>query len=147
VQTQTTQNIATKGFTLFEAIVALTVMAVGLIPILTLLSQSATLLARADASNITSQARLSAVAYLETVNPYVEPTGRAELGAFEIVWTSSVLKDPQNPTVTLAGLRGYEIGLYQLNVQLVAPPERPFDQFSLEKVGYRRQNTSLGGTP
>ena len=128
----------TSGFSLFEAIVAVTLLGIALVPILTLLSQSATQLTLASDANARSFARLATLEFMEAVNPLARPTGEADLVGFQITWDTTEIAPPVLPEARTAGLRGYELGWFEVSVDLITVDDELFDTLALKKVGYRR---------
>ena len=94
-----------KGFTLLEAIVALAVLALALVPMVAFVSQSANELLRAGESNERSFVMQSALALMEPINPMVEAQGSLALDRnITMTWDSTAIVEP-NPGINVgAGL-------------------------------------------
>ena len=131
------------GFTLLEAIVALAIIGVTLIPLITFFGQSAAQLNMAADVNERSLAQQSAVAFLEPMNPMSEPEGSTELGNFSISWRSEAVVQPNQEVRIGTGLAGYSIGFYRVSVTLSRPGLDPWFSFETRKVGYRLLTSSL----
>ncbi len=127
-----------KGFTLLEAIVALAVLALALVPMVAFVSQSANELLRAGESNERSFVMQSALALMEPINPMAEAQGSLPLDRnITLSWESAVLVEP-NPGINIgAGLPAYRLGFYKVHVTLSRGPEPWFD-FDMRKVGYEK---------
>ena len=135
------------GFSLFEAIVAITLLGVALVPILVLLSQSAAMLNHAGEANERSFLRLSVLQLMEAVNPLERPTGEVDLVGFRVSWEATELEPASQPEARTAGLRGYDLGWYALDVSVHNEERDLIDRIRLEKTGYRRltnQNFAVG---
>jgi general secretion pathway protein I len=136
-----------SGFTLIEAIVAVAIIGVALIPILAFSSEAALRIRLIADSNARSLAQQNVMAYLETINPMDEPQGRTTFGDLEIAWASETLVVPNENLRIGTGLAQFSVGFYRVNV-VVSRPSRPgwFD-FTARKVGYRRIPTGISGGP
>ncbi|MGE0282445.1 MAG: prepilin-type N-terminal cleavage/methylation domain-containing protein [Rhodospirillaceae bacterium] len=139
---------STAGFTLLEAIVALTVMAAALIPLVTFIAQSADQLTRAGEANEQSLVQQSVLALMEPVNPMAEPEGTIPLDdEITVSWRSEAVVPPPEGTLVGTQLNGYRLGFYGVTVAVSRNGDPWFD-FTMRKVGYqnmRRSNPMLGG--
>ena len=135
------------GFTLLEAIVALTVMAIALIPLITFIGQSADQLARAGEANERSLVTQSALALIEPVNPMAEPEGTLPLDdEIAVSWRTSDIAPPTEGAILGTQLNGYRIGFYGVTVT-VTRFNQPWFDFTMRKVGYqnlRLENPASG---
>lgn len=133
---------STAGFTLLEAIVALTVMAAALIPLVTFIAQSADQLVRAGEANERSLVHQSVLALMDPVNPMAEPEGVLPLDdEISVSWRAQEIAASKTALVGTQ-LNGYRIGFYAILVSVSRNNEAWFD-FTMRKVGY--QNTRQGG--
>lgn len=132
-----------KGFTLLEAIVALAVMAMALIPMVAFVSQSANELQRAGESNERSFVMQSALALMDPINPMTEAQGTLPLDRnITIMWESQPIVEP-NPGIQVgSGLPAYRLGFYKVHVSLLRDRETWFD-FDMRKVGYEKTNQEM----
>lgn len=127
---------ASAGFTLLEAIVALTIIGVVLVPVMSFLAESSRqLIAVADATQ-RAEAKRTVVAYIQTLNPKLTPTGEDRLSdQLKIRWVSTPLVDP-NSEFRLGGRLGsYRMGFYAVDVTVVREDQDWFE-FRARKVGY-----------
>lgn len=137
------------GFTLLEAIVALTVMAVALIPLVAFIGQSADQLARAGEANEQSLVMQSALALMDPVNPMAEPEGILPLDdEIEVSWRSAVIAEPTPGPLVRTQLAGFRVGFYGVNVN-VTRNRQPWFDFTMRKVGYEnlRGSSPMFGAP
>lgn len=133
------------GFTLLEAIVALAVIALALIPLVTYIAQAADGLYRAAESNDRSLAMQGALALMDPVNPMAEPQGQLPLDdKISMAWSSDVAVNPNSGVLVGGGLSNFKVGFYVVHVTLSRPEASPWFSFDLRKVGYQRLN---GGFP
>lgn len=132
-----------RGFTLLEAIVALAVMAMALIPMVAFVSQSANELLRAGESNERSFVMQSALALMEPINLMAEAQGTLPLDRnITMAWESQPIVEP-NPGIQVgSGLPAYRLGFYKVHVSLTRGGETWFD-FDMRKVGYEKTNQEM----
>lgn len=139
-----------RGFTLLEAIVALTVMALALVPLVTFIAQSANELERAAEVNDQSFTKQSVLALMDPINPMAEPNGELELDEnIAVSWQSETLVPPNSHALIGGVLNGYRVGFYGVQVA-VTRREEPWFSFEMRKVGYentRAPGTMFGVTP
>lgn len=124
-----------QGFSLLEAIVALTIMATCLLALYAWLSTSTLALNRVRANAAAITDARAAMAAIETVNPLAEPSGRRELKPLEIIWKSRPLTD-----IRLGMSRGgtatqFDFRLYEMDVQVKRDGVTVRD-FSMRKTGW-----------
>ncbi len=121
-----------RGFTLLEAIVAITVFATSALGLYAWINSMMIGTARFGDIAIETTDLDNAIDYLSTVNPMEDPSGSVRLGEMTLNWDSELVEPIQRGNMT----RAYELGLYNLEVVL----ERPgLDRQKLElrQVGYR----------
>lgn len=134
---------SSAGFTLLEAIVALTVMALALIPLITFIAQSSDQLMRAADANERSIVTQSVLALMDPINPMAEPEGVLPLDEdISVAWKSDTIVPPNDSALSGTLLPGFRVGFYGVTV-LVTRGERPWFDFRMRKVGY--QNLRAGG--
>jgi len=141
--------INARGFTLLEAIVALAIVGIALIPLITFIGQTAAQLNNVADANERSLAQQSAIAYLAPVNPMTTPEGRASLGNFALSWRSEMLVEPNVSIRQGAGLAGYNVGFYRVFVSVERSDRTPWFGFETRKTGYNRiqSQTPMSGAP
>lgn len=128
-----------EGFTLLEAIVAITIVGLTLLPLVSFIAQAANQLERAADSNERSLVMQSAVALMTPVNPLVEPEGQLPLDKdVTVSWRSDTLVEPNTNALLGAGLGGYQLGFYKIHVVVSRADTPEWFAFDLRKVGYGR---------
>jgi general secretion pathway protein I len=137
-----------RGFTLLEAIVAIAILGIALIPLLSFTSQSVLQLHAAADSNARSLAEQNVLAFLETVNPLDQPTGNTTLGDLRVEWSSKPIVDQTRNTTPGSALPYYDIGFYWVDVRVSRDGANPWFEFAARKVGYRAPVVhGFGSTP
>ena len=131
-----------KGFTLIEALIAIAILGAALLPIMALMSQSINQIHKIAESNAKSSAQDSALAIIEPINPMENPSGEAELVGFNMVWSSEQIVPPNNTVQIGAGLAGYKVAFYIVNIEILKNSE-PWFSFQVRKVGHRRIQNSI----
>lgn len=125
-----------RGFTLLEAIVALTIFSICAIALYGWLAVNVNALARVDARANEVRDGRTALAMLEPVNPMLEPAGERDLpGGLVVRWTSSeVVK--RKPAVSMTNdPLVFDIALYEMDVQALRGG-RQTSQFKVRRAGW-----------
>lgn len=130
------------GFTLMEALVALAIATLCLIPLMSLQRAFVDGQRRHEAALQAAETQKNALVLLREVNPSDTPEGSLTLPPdMTVSWTSEALTDPKTSTGYPVGDGPYTVILYRLNAQ-VAKGDQPVGvPFSVERVGW-----SLGQT-
>ncbi len=127
------------GFTLLEAIVAITIVGITLLPLVSYIGQTANQLERAANSNEQSLVLQSALALMTPVNPLLEPEGTLPLDRnITIAWQSETLVEPNSTALLGASLGAYRIGFYKMHVVVSRADTPEWFAFDIRKVGYDR---------
>ncbi len=127
------------GFTLLEAIVAITIVGLTLLPLVSYIAQAANQLERAADSNERGLVMQSAIALMTPVNPLLEPEGKLPLDRdISIAWHSETLVEPNAAGLLGAGLGGFRLGFYKVHVVVSRVDAPEWFAFDLRKVGYDR---------
>lgn len=135
-----------EGFSLIEAIVALTIAAIMLMAIFELQQQMARGQERAQRAITQSALQENALALTRAVNPMERPDGSITVPGGETVRWISV---PKGRPVTNAGFPvgqgAFEVQLYTMTVSIqpvAGPPPAPL---TFDRMGWRRMNTGAAG--
>lgn len=130
---------AREGFSLIEALVALTIAALIMAAIFELQMQMARGQERAVQAMGQVMAQENALALTRDLNPMAEPEGLVALpGGDTIRWTS----EPKGRPMTNAGFPGgngaFEVELFTVTVHVERARGRPPAPLVFERVGWRR---------
>lgn len=123
------------GFSLLEAIVALTIMATSLLALYAWLSTSTFALGRASASALALQDARVAKAIVETVNPMKDPAGSRELPPLEVRWKSHPLTGLRTGMSRAGTSTQFDFRLYEVEVEVLRNGA-PVREFSMRKAGW-----------
>lgn len=133
----TAQRASQAGFSLLEAIVALTILATAGLALFAAMNQSVQMAQRVETARVADSAVRNAMAWMETVNPSLTPEGEQRFGDVSLRWRSELL-EPARDAMTghlQAGL--FEVGLYQVTLEL-SLDDRPLTTAQMRRVGYRQ---------
>lgn len=131
-------RVGSEGFTLLEAIVAVAIVGIALIPIITFISQMVGALSRSGDANAMNLAEQSIIELLEPLNPLERPTGDDQIGDLAIHWESDVLVPPNKAMRVGTGLSGFSVGFYNVNISVDRASRGRWFTFAMRKVGYQR---------
>lgn len=128
---------ADAGVTLLEAVVALAIFASAGMALYALFNANLLSMNRAQSVAAQLPAAYRAIEYLAAIDPREQPTGRADVGGYEVVWSAQLL-EPVRDSQDSTGFRGYhEIGLYEVSFALHRDG-RPFGAYTLRVPSHRQ---------
>ena len=126
-----------QGFTLLEAIVALVLIATTGMALFSWINTNLLNLQRVQAFQQRHDATQSALAFMETVNPLENPTGKETIGSYVITWQAKTLKPPQYGISHMGNKSIFHVGLYATTIT-VKYDETLLAQFTLHQMGYKQ---------
>ncbi|MCB2106165.1 MAG: prepilin-type N-terminal cleavage/methylation domain-containing protein [Rhodobacteraceae bacterium] len=133
-----------RGFTLIEAIVALAIIGILLLPIMSFVSQASLQLQSAGESNARNLAAQNVIAFFETINPSETPSGSAEFSGLGVSWASKQVVPANTDIRPGSGLPGFSVGFYEVTVDARRLSQQDtWFSLNLRKAGYRRLLQSL----
>jgi general secretion pathway protein I len=132
--------MASAGFGLLEAIVALALLAGTGVALFSWINQNLEAASRLRLHEQQAHLLLSAQALIETVNPMQSPTGQIEAGDLVLTWRADAMAPPRgNATFSEVQAPGpWLVGLYRLQVQARDRKQAVALQFEQWRVGTRR---------
>lgn len=135
------QRTGIAGFSLLEAIVALTIFSICAMALYGWLAVNQSALIRVQARDAAVREGRSALAVLETVNPMAEPTGERELpGDVVVRWTSTEIVERQPGTSSSGSQQVFDLALYEMDVRVLRAG-RDINQFSVRRAGWETVRT------
>jgi len=124
-----------QGFSLLEAIVALTIMSTCLLALYAWLSTSTVSLNRASAHALALQDARAAKALIDTVNPMTTPEGTRELPPLQVRWTTTPVSERRFGMTMTGAANQFDFMLYQIEVEVLRDGQ-PVYTFSTRKTGW-----------
>lgn len=123
------------GFSLLEAIVALTILASVGLAMFAAMSQSMQMVGRAEDSRAVGVALRNALASLERINPSASPRGETELGAYTMRWDAKLVEPPHPGATGYLSPGLYDIAIYNVALELRKNGQSVY-QGQVRRVGY-----------
>lgn len=134
---QSPHSSASSGFTLLEAVVALTIFSAGALTLYGLFNTNLVALQRVRDVTAHLPAAHRAVTLLSAINPRQREKGQVEFDDYTAVWSARLL-EPVRQGQNAHGYMGYyEIGLYRVEFTLHAYG-RPVGTYRLRLIGYEK---------
>lgn len=125
------------GFTLLETVVALTILAAGILALYGMFNTNLIGLGRAQDVAKRLPAARHAMEMLGSVNPWEESSGAFRYQGFDIRWSARLLEPVRNGQDGFGALGEFDLGLYELEFQ-IGEQGRPIDVWRLRLVGYQK---------
>lgn len=130
-----------RGFTLLEAIVALTVFSICAMALYGWLAVNVNALRRVEARAASVRDGRTALALLEAVNPMAEPKGeRALPGGLLVRWTSKEIVAPKPGVGPSGSPLVFDLALYDMEVRAVRAG-REANRFVVRRAGWETVRT------
>jgi general secretion pathway protein I len=128
-----------RGFSLIEAVVAMTLIATLGATLFSWVASSVAALGRVEQAAAQDAARLNVLAFMHTVNPMQRPQGSADFGDLRIEWRARAVQPPQDQRGYPRGLGLYQVGLYETRIVATRPGEpEPWLDMTLQQTGWRK---------
>ena len=128
----------TAGFSVMEALVAIAILAIALIPILMLQTQTSRDSIRETQVRAAITDQNNALSVLREINPMQQPTGQIAISATRaVIWRATPLS-PITPTIAHAGAEtSFDAALYRLNVEIRDAHGVRQANFVVDQMGWR----------
>lgn len=127
-----------SGFSLIETLVAVGIVAIALVPIMSLEIQLQRGFVEQRARLSELQTQRNALALLRDFNFTETPSGRLPLGVGQtLTWRATALSQPIRTTRFPRGEGEFEVVLWRVEAEVVGPGEQRV-RFNVEKLGWRR---------
>lgn len=132
-------SVSQGGLSTLEALVAVAILGLALLPILAFQTQISQAYERYELLNARSELERNALAALRDINPMERPTGQLNLGRSQsLSWTSRALTKERQSTAYPAGDGDFIVALYLLKVELSDKDRRTRYRMDLERLGWRK---------
>jgi general secretion pathway protein I len=129
------------GFSLLEAIVALTIFSMCAMALYGWLAVNQSALIRVQARDAAVRDGRSALAVLEPVNPMAEAAGERKLpGGLTVRWTSTEVAERRPGTSPSGSRLVFDLALYELDVRVLRGG-REVNRFSVRRAGWETVRT------
>jgi len=126
-----------SGFSLLEALVALAIAALCLIPLMSLQRTYIDGQRRHEAALQRAEIQKNALTIVRQINPTDEPEGQAVLAPdLTVSWTATEISDLKTSTGLPAGDGQYQVQLYRMDVSVSRGSQKVVPDFSVERVGW-----------
>jgi prepilin-type N-terminal cleavage/methylation domain-containing protein len=136
------------GFSLIEALVALVVAALCLLAVFDLQQTFTKGEERAEHALLVSGLQADAAALLTDLNPTLRPSGAAPMAAGRrLQWSSEPLGAPRQGQGFPAGAGRFEVRLYRVQGDILAPDGRLLARVAFDRVGWRSGMTAVSASP
>lgn len=126
-----------RGFSLLEAVVALTILAAAGLALFASLTQSVQMVGRAERAREVDLALRNALAWVERINPMEAPEGEREIGAYVLRWRAEPLEPPRDGATGYLQPGLHQVGLYRMQLELWRDGVLERDA-ALSRIGYRQ---------
>lgn len=127
------------GFSLLEAIVALTLLAMSGAALFSWIDSSARNLQRASQATERALLRINAVELVSNINPAERPEGKIESGPFTFRWRTREIDPLQDARAYPRGMSLYQVGLFETTVEVSDQRRRrPLDSVTLRQIGWKK---------
>lgn len=124
-----------RGFTLLEAVVAMTLFSMASIALMGWLSVNLNAIARAEAHTAALADARAGLAVMETINPLLEPRGERTLPQLTVRWQSTPIVERRPGKGPSGGTTIFDLALFELTVEVLRVG-RPAQQFTLRRAGW-----------
>lgn len=130
--------VASGGFSLLEAIVAMVLISGAGMALFAWINGSIASLTSLQDANRRSDATANILEYMDRVNPMQSPQGEASLGPYSIRWRAHPASDVVNGVNYPRGRSLYQIAIYNVKVSVFHEDRNPWFTVQLRQVGYNR---------
>ena len=130
------------GFTLLEAIVALTIFSASALTLYGLFNTNLVALQRVRDVTSHLPAARRAVTHLSAIDPRHQPEGRIEFDDYSVVWSARLLEPVRQGQNAYGRMGSYEVGLYRVEFTL-SEFGHSVGTYRLRLIGYEKVRGSL----
>lgn len=132
---------SSRGFSLLEAIVALTIFSAGALTLYGWLSVNVTSLGRAEARTDALRDARAGLALIETINPLAEPRGTRDIGALTIEWAARPVAERRTGATPVGRPSVFDLALYDVDVVVLREGSESY-RFTVRRAGWESVRSS-----
>lgn len=125
-----------QGFSLLEVIVALLLITSIGMALFSWMNTNTMSLQRVQFVQQRNIATRNALMYINTINPSQTPQGSTTLGSYIVNWNSRVLEPPKDGMAHTGGQGFYQVGIYEVAVEVQDLDKQVLANFTVREVGY-----------
>jgi general secretion pathway protein I len=125
-----------QGFSLLEVIVALVLITSTGMALFSWMNTNTMSLQRVQFVQQRNIATRNALMYINTINPLQTPQGSTTLGSYIVNWNSKTLEPPKDGMAHTGGQGFYQVGLYEVAVEVQDLDKQALANFTVREVGY-----------
>ena len=126
------------GFSLLEAIVALTIVGIVGTVLFSWAASTQSTLSRVREQVAQQDATINALEFLKTVNPMERPEGTQQLGPYQLRWRAEAVTPVADGLDYPAGKGAFKVALYRTEVVIDRDDKAQWHRFQITQVGHRR---------
>ena len=127
-----------QGFSLLEVIVALVLITSTGMALFSWMNTNTMSLQRVQFVQQRNIATRNALMYINTINPLQTPQGSTTLGSYIVNWNSKPLESPKDGMAHTGGQGFYQVGLYEVAVEVQDLDKQVLANFTVREVGYQQ---------
>lgn len=128
-----------QGFSLLEAIVALTLISTFGLAIFSWVSSMLVNVDKIESNAQRQTIMRNVTEYLSNTNIMERPSGETTLGPYQIHWSSELVEPIRNGLNKSSGNNEFKIGLYNVYVSVSTPNTNKIVSFNMRLTGYSGQ--------
>ena len=125
-----------QGFSLLEVIVALVLITSIGMALFSWMNTNTLSLQRVQFVQQRNIATRNALMYINTLNPLQTPQGSTTLGSYIVNWNAKALEPPKDGMAHTGGQGFYQVGLYEVAVEVQDLDKQVLANFTVREVGY-----------
>jgi general secretion pathway protein I len=126
-----------RGFSLLEAIIALTLLSVAGLSLLSWIHANLAGLRRIEQAAQRDAAIRNALNFVAALNPALKPQGRQNVAGYAFAWQSRPLEPLKDGVNYLGATSFYQVGLYEVQIQ-VFQADLPLAEITARQPGYQQ---------
>lgn len=126
-----------QGFTLLEAIIAMTILATSGLALFSWLSVTYDGLVRVEEVQARHQVMDDLQAYFSTLNIKAETSQQMQVNGFDVSWQAKLVEPVQTGRGLMGGISNFDLGLYDVDIT-IKRGQRLIGEYETKLVGYTK---------